>query len=99
VEDMASPQQNQWNGAMKDESTSILLNNTFSALNSREAKQPQVKLNALKCTDMTKCNSDWTSRYKVWLVEKRYQQTDFGETNAPVGKLPMFQYFISLIGR
>jgi len=38
---MESPQRNYWKRAMEEESTSILLNNTFSGLNSREARQPQ----------------------------------------------------------
>jgi hypothetical protein len=40
---MESPQRDHWKRAMEEESTSILLNNTFSALNSREARQLQVK--------------------------------------------------------
>jgi hypothetical protein len=43
AEAMESPQRNHWKRALKEESTSILLNNNFSALNSREARQLQVK--------------------------------------------------------
>jgi hypothetical protein len=42
TEAMESPQRNHWKRAMEEECTSILLNNTFSALNSREARQLQV---------------------------------------------------------
>jgi hypothetical protein len=40
---MESPQRDHWVGAIEEESTSILLNNTFSALNSQEAQQLQVQ--------------------------------------------------------
>jgi len=40
---MESPQRDHWKRAMEEESTSILLNNTFSARISREAQQLQVK--------------------------------------------------------
>ena len=66
-----SPQREHWKRAMEEESTSILLNNTFSAVNSREAR----------------------------LVLKGYEQTDFSETYAPVGKQTTFRYLVSLIGR
>ena len=47
----------------------------------------------------TKHNPDGSIRYKAWLVIKGYEQTDFGETYAPVGKLTRFRYLISLIAR
>jgi len=84
---------------MEEESTSILLNNTFSALNSREARQLQVKPTGSKWVYKTKHNLDGSIPYKPRLVIKRYEQTDFGETYAPVGKLTTFRYLISLIGR
>jgi hypothetical protein len=84
---------------MEEESTSILLNNTFSALNSREAWQLQVKPIGSKWVYKTKRNPDGSTLYKARLVIKGYEQTDFGETYAPVGKLTTFRYLISLIGR
>jgi len=84
---------------MEEESTSILLNNTFSALNSREARQLQVKPIGSKWVYKTKHNPDGSTRYKARLVIKGYEQTDFGETYAPVGKLTTFRYLISLIGK
>jgi len=84
---------------MEEESTSILLNNTFSALNSREARQLQVKPIGSKWVYKTKHNPDGSTRYKTRLVTKGYEQTDFGETYAPVEKLTTFLYPISLIGR
>jgi len=99
AEAMESPQRDHWKRAMEEESTSILLNNTFSALNSREARQPQVKPNGSNWVYKTKHNPDGSTRYKARLVIKGYKQTDFGETYAPVGKLTTFRYLISLIGR
>jgi hypothetical protein len=84
---------------MEEESTSILLNNTFSALNSREARQLQVKPIGSKWVYKTKYNPDRSTQFKARLVIKGYEQTDFGETYAPVGKLTTFRYLISLIAR
>jgi len=99
VEAMESPQRDHWKRAMEEESTSILLNNTFSALNSREAWQLQVKPIGSKWVYKTKYNPDGSTWYKARLVIKGYEQTDCGETYAPVGKLTMFRYLISLIAR
>jgi hypothetical protein len=96
---MESPKRDHWKRAMVEESTSILLNNTFSALNSREARQLRVKPIGSKGVYKTKHNPDGSTRYKAQLVIKRYEQTDFGETYAPVGKLTTSCYLISLIGR
>jgi len=84
---------------MEEESTSILLNNTFSALNFREAQQLQVKPIGSKWVYKTKHNPDGSAQDKAHLVIKGYEQTDFGETYAPVGKLTRFPYLISLIVR
>ena len=84
---------------MEEETTSILLNNTFSTLNSREAWQLQVKPIGSKWVFKTKHNPDGSTLYKAWLVIKGYQKTDFGETDAPVSKLTTFWYLISLIRR
>jgi len=84
---------------MEEESTLILLNSTFSALNSWEAQQLHVKPIGSMWVYKTKNNPDRSTRYKARLFIKVYQQTDFGETYAPVGKLSTFQYLISLIGK
>jgi len=99
TEAMESPQRNHWKTAMEEESTSILLNNTFSALNSREARQLKVRPIGSKWVYKTKHNPDGSIRYKARLVIKGYEQTDFGETYAPVGKLTTFRYLISRIAR
>jgi hypothetical protein len=77
---MESPQQDHWKRAMEDESTSILLNNTFSALNSREARQLQDKPIGSKWVYTTKHNPDGSTRYKARLVITEFEQTDFSET-------------------
>jgi len=85
---------------MEEESTSILLNNTFSALNSWEGRQLQVKPIGSKWVYKTKHNPDRSTWYKARLVViKGYEQIDFGETYAPVGKLTAFWHLTSLIRR
>jgi hypothetical protein len=96
---MESPQRTHWKIAMEEESTSILLNNTFSALNSPEAWQLQVKLIASKWVYKTKYNTDGSTWYKAQLVISGCEQMDFGKTYARVGNLTSLQYVISLIGR
>jgi len=90
VEAMDSPQHEHWKQAMEEECTSILLNNTYTTVNSREARQLRVKPIGSKWLFKTKHNPDGTMRYKARLVIKGYKQTDFGETSAPVGKLTTF---------
>jgi len=69
---MESPQHNHWKRAMEEEITSILLNNTFSTLNSQEARQLQVKLISSKWVYKTKHNPDRSTRYEARLVIKGY---------------------------
>jgi hypothetical protein len=96
---MESPQRDNWRQAMNEESESILLNNTLTAVNSREARQLHTKAIGSKWVYKTKHNPDRSVRYKARLVIKGYEQTDFGETYAPVGKQTAFRYLISQIGR
>jgi len=58
-----------------------------------------VKLVGYRWVFKTKRNPDGSKRYKADLVIKAYEQTDFGETYAPVGKLTTIRYLISLVGR
>jgi len=99
AEAIQSPQQDHWKRAMEEERSSILPNSTFSALNSREARQLRVQSISSKWVYKTKHNPDESTRYKVRPVIKRYEQMDFSETYAPVGELTTFQYLISLIRR
>jgi hypothetical protein len=87
AEAMESPQHNDRKTAMEEERTSILLNNTFSAPNSRVAQQLQVKLICSEWVYKTKCIPDGSTWYQAGLVIKGYDQTDIGETFAAVGKL------------
>jgi hypothetical protein len=91
AEAMESPQRDHRNRAMEEESTLILHNNAFSDLNSREARQLQVKSIGSKWDYKTKYNSDWSTQYTARQVIKRYEQTELCETYAPVGKLTTFR--------
>jgi len=52
-----------------------------------------------RCIFKTKRNPDGSTCDKAHLVIKGYEQTDFGETYAPVGQLTIFGYLISLVRR
>ena len=99
VQAMDNPQRDDQKRALEEECTSILLNHTFTTINSWEARQLRVKPIGSKWVYRTKHNPDGTIRYKTRLVIKGYEQTDFGETYAPVGKLTTSQYLISLVGK
>jgi hypothetical protein len=75
---MESPQQDHRKRAMEEASTSILLNNTFSALNSRETQQLQVKPIRSKWVYKTTHNREGSTQYKARLGIKGYEQTNFG---------------------
>jgi hypothetical protein len=83
---------------MEEECRLILLNITFTTVNSREARQLRVKPIGSKWVCKGKHNPDGTIRYKAHLVVDGCEQMDFGETYAPVGKLTTCQYLISLVG-
>jgi len=68
TEAMESTQRNHTEGAMKEESTLILPNNTFSALNSQKAQQLQVKPIGSKWVDKTKQNRDRSTQNTARLV-------------------------------
>jgi hypothetical protein len=70
AEDMESPQRNLSKRVIGEESMSILLNNTFSALNSQEARQLQVRPIGSKWVYKPKHNPDRSIQYKAWLVIK-----------------------------
>jgi len=99
VEAMDSQLRNNWKRAMEEECTSILLNNTFTTINSQEARELQVKPIGSKWVYKTKHNPDSTIRFKACLLIKDYEQTDFWETYAPVGNLTTIRYLISPVGK
>jgi hypothetical protein len=70
---------------MEEESSSILLNNTFSTLNSRDARQLQLKPIGSKWVYQTKLNPDGSTQYKAQLVIQGYEPMHFGETYDPIG--------------
>jgi len=70
VEVMDSPQQAHWKRAMEEEHTLILLKNTFTTINSREARQLRVKTIGFKDVYTTKHNPDGTISYKACLLIK-----------------------------
>jgi len=83
---------------MEEECTSIVLNNSFRNITSREARQLGVKPIGSKWVYKTKHNPDGTIQYKAGLVNEGYKQTDFGEMYAPAEKLTSFRDLISLVG-
>jgi len=84
---------------MVEECTLILLSNTFTTIISREARQLRVKPIGSKWVYDTQHNPDGTIRHTACLVNKSYEQRDFGKTYAPVGNLTTFQYLFSLVGK
>jgi len=85
--------------AIDEESASILLNNTFTTVNSKEAPELCMKpLGSGRVFESIE-NSDGSTRCKARRVIIHYVQTDFDETYAPVGKLSTFRNLISLVGR
>jgi hypothetical protein len=84
---------------MEEECTSIVFNNTITTINFWESRQLRVKPIGSKCVYKTKPNPDGTIRYNACLVIKGYEQTDFGETYIPLGKLTTFRYLISPVGK
>jgi hypothetical protein len=96
---MECPQSDHGKRAMEEQSTLILLNITFSVLNSWEAWQLQVKPIGSKWLYQTKHDPDRSTQYKACQLITEYEQTDFGETYASVGNVTTFQYIISLITR
>jgi len=97
AEAMDSPQLNHWKRAMEEECTLILLNNTFTTINSQNAGQLQVKQIGSKWVYKMKCNPDGTIWYNAGLVITPYESTDCVDTEAPVGQLTTSRYLISLV--
>jgi hypothetical protein len=96
AEAMDSPQRDDWKRAMEEECRSILLNSTFTTINSREARQLRVRSIDSKWVYKTKHNPDGTIRHNARLKIKDYEQTDCGETYALVGTLTTVRNVSSL---
>jgi len=99
VEAMQSLQQDHWKRAMEEESSTIRLNNTISALNFREAQQLQVKLIGSKLVYKTTHSPDGSTWYTAGRVINGWQQMDFGETYTLIGKLTTSRDLNSLTGK
>jgi hypothetical protein len=85
-EAMLSPQKKKWEAAIMDEYNSIIRNETFLPAQAQFGNKPI----GSKWVFKTKRNPDGSTRYKARLVIKGYEQMDYGETYAPVGKLTTF---------
>jgi len=94
-EAMISPQKKKWEAAIMDEYNSIIRNKTFSPAQAQFGNQPS----GSKWVFKTKRIPDGSTRYKARLVIKGYEQMDYGETYAPIGKLTTFRFLISLAAR
>jgi hypothetical protein len=92
---MLSPHKKKWEAAIMDEYNSIIRNETFSPAQAQFGNKPI----GSKWVFKTKRNPDGSTRYKARLVIKGYEQMDYGETYAPVGKLTTFRLLISLAAR
>jgi len=94
---MLSPLKKQWQAAIMEESNSIIRNETFSPVNLQELPNDfGARPIRLKWVFKTKRNPDGSTRYKARLGIKGYEQMDYGETYAPVGKLTTFRLLISI---
>jgi hypothetical protein len=83
-----------------EESNSIVRNETFSAVNLQELQNDSgARPIGSKWVFKTKRNPEGSTRYKARLVFKGYQQMDYGETYAPVGKLTTCRLLISIAAR
>jgi len=91
-EEMLSPNKKKWEAAIMDEYNSIVLNGTFSPTQTQFGNKPIES----KWVFKTKRNPDTSTRYKAGLVIEGYDQMDYGETYAPVGKLTTLRLLISL---
>jgi len=73
AEAMAGPLRDHWKRAIDEESASILLNNTITTFDSKEAKQFLEKPVGSRWALKTKRNPDGSTRYKARLVFKGYE--------------------------
>jgi hypothetical protein len=94
-----SPQLDDWNRAIEEECRCMLLNNTFTMINSRETRQLQVKPICSKWVYKTKHNPEGTIRYRARQGITSDEKTDFGETYATVGHLTTYWYLICIVGK
>jgi len=94
-EAMLSPQKKKWEAAIMDEYNTIIRNETCSPAQPPFGNKPI----GSKWVFKTKRNPDGSTRYKARLVIKRYEQMDYGEMYAPVGKQTTLRSIMSLAAR
>ena len=91
TEGMLSPHKEKWEAAIMDKCNSILQNETTSLAQAQFGKRPIESKWAFK----TKRIPDGSTRFIARLVIKGYEQMDYGETYAPIGKLTTIRLLIS----
>jgi hypothetical protein len=97
---MSGPLKHEWEAAILEEAKSIQRNETFTIIDDLHRNDSTAtKPIGSKWVFKTKRNPDGSTRYKARLVIEGYEQTDYGETYAPVGKLTTFRLLISLAAR
>jgi hypothetical protein len=113
TEAMGRPDSELWKQATRNEWKSLLLNNTFELYQPEQVKEGNLQYNlsgipfgvhaiGSKWVYKKKMNPDGTTRYKVRLVIKGYEQVegiDFNETYAPVSKLTTARLLLSLAAK
>jgi hypothetical protein len=87
-----------WGDAIHEELRSLELNETWEYI-SEGSMARNAKVIGCKWVFKTKTNPDGSKRYKARLVIKGYEQSDCGETYAPVAKLVSFRMLIALAAR
>lgn len=82
----------QWDEAIQEELRSLVENCTWDYVPSNV----NVKPIGFKWVFRTKISHDGSRRYKARAVIKGYEQTDYGETYAPIAKLIRFRILSAL---
>ena len=96
---MACTYSKQWRAAMAEEMDSLLLNNTWEAVDGVSASACAGRAIGSKWVFKVKHNPDGTVRFKARLVIKGYEQRkgkDFDQTYAPVSHLSSFRLLLGL---
>ena len=103
---LRSPQARQWKEAMRQEWQALVENHTFDIVpkGNNTTYKPMAdtaveELIGCKWIYKRKINPDRSTRYKVWLVIKGYEQKegiDYDKTYPPVSKRAMFRLLLAL---
>lgn len=82
----------EWEDAIREELGSLRTNETWDLVDASH----EMKLISCKWVFRTKMNHDGSKRFKARLVVRGYEQTDYGETYAPVASLTTFRLLVAL---